>query len=82
MLLLLMVLPLDSVARRESWAESAGARRSALCSEAVVQKGSPYRCAEVLEEQKIPVDYVAGTSMGAIVGALYAPDSLPGNSKR
>ena len=27
---------------------------------------------KVLEEQKIPVDYVAGTSMGAIVGALYA----------
>jgi len=26
----------------------------------------------VLEEQKIPVDYIAGTSMGAIVGALYA----------
>jgi len=27
---------------------------------------------KVLEEQKIPVDYIAGTSMGAIVGALYA----------
>lgn len=27
---------------------------------------------KVLEELKIPVDYVAGTSMGAIVGALYA----------
>jgi NTE family protein len=27
---------------------------------------------KVLEEQRIPVDYVAGTSMGAIVGALYA----------
>ncbi len=26
----------------------------------------------VLEEQNIPIDYVAGTSMGSIVGALYA----------
>ena len=26
----------------------------------------------LLEEMQIPVDYVAGTSMGAIVGALYA----------
>ena len=27
---------------------------------------------KVLEELHIPVDYVAGTSMGAIVGGLYA----------
>ncbi len=27
---------------------------------------------KVMEELKIPVDYIAGTSMGAIVGALYA----------
>ena len=27
---------------------------------------------KVLEEQNIPVDYIAGTSMGAIVAALYA----------
>jgi NTE family protein len=27
---------------------------------------------KVLEEQKIPVDYIVGTSMGAIVAALYA----------
>ena len=26
---------------------------------------------KVMEEQKIPVDYIAGTSMGAIVAALY-----------
>jgi NTE family protein len=35
---------------------------------------------QVLEELRIPVDYVAGTSMGAIVGGLYAaglsPDEL------
>lgn len=27
---------------------------------------------KALEEMKIPVDYIAGTSMGAVVGALYA----------
>ncbi|MEO1086969.1 MAG: patatin-like phospholipase family protein, partial [Acidobacteriota bacterium] len=27
---------------------------------------------EVLEELQIPVDYIAGTSMGSIVGGLYA----------
>src|SRR5262249_33884647 len=26
----------------------------------------------VLEELKIPVDYIAGTSMGAVVGGMYA----------
>jgi len=26
----------------------------------------------VMEELKVPVDYIAGTSMGAIVGGLYA----------
>ncbi len=27
---------------------------------------------KVLEENEIPIDYIAGTSMGAIIGALYA----------
>lgn len=27
---------------------------------------------KVIEKQRIPIDYIAGTSMGAIVGALYA----------
>ena len=27
---------------------------------------------KVLEEAGIPIDYIAGTSMGAIVGGLYA----------
>ena len=27
---------------------------------------------EVFEKNKIPIDYIAGTSMGAVVGALYA----------
>ncbi|MCB1037241.1 MAG: patatin-like phospholipase family protein, partial [Acidobacteria bacterium] len=32
---------------------------------------------QVLEELRIPVDYVAGTSMGAIVGGLYAAGVSP-----
>lgn len=32
---------------------------------------------KVLEEQKIPIDFIAGTSMGAIVGGLYASGMSP-----
>ncbi|MBL8862453.1 MAG: patatin-like phospholipase family protein [Planctomycetes bacterium] len=32
---------------------------------------------EVLEEARIPVDFVVGTSMGAIVGGLYAAGASP-----
>jgi NTE family protein len=32
---------------------------------------------KVLEEHRIPVDYIAGTSMGAIVGGLYASGMSP-----
>jgi predicted acylesterase/phospholipase RssA len=30
-----------------------------------------------LEEQGIPIDYIAGTSMGAIIGGLYAAGYTP-----
>ncbi len=33
---------------------------------------------QVLEELRIPVDYIAGTSMGAIIGGLYASGMTPG----
>ena len=32
---------------------------------------------KVLEEHNIPIDYIAGTSMGAIVGGLYAAGYTP-----
>ncbi len=32
---------------------------------------------EVLEEQRIPIDFIAGTSMGALVGGLYASGLSP-----
>ncbi len=32
---------------------------------------------EVLEEMRVPIDYIAGTSMGAIIGGLYASGLSP-----
>jgi len=37
---------------------------------------------KVLEEMRIPVDYIAATSMGAIVGGLYASDMSPDEMER
>lgn len=37
---------------------------------------------EVLEEMRVPVDYVAGTSMGAVVGGLYAAGLTPAEIRR
>lgn len=36
----------------------------------------------VLEEMRIPVDYIAGTSMGSIVGAAYASGMTPDEMER
>ncbi len=36
----------------------------------------------VLEENKIPVDYIAGASMGGLVGALYATGRTPDEMER
>jgi NTE family protein len=33
---------------------------------------------KALEENHIPIDYITGTSMGAIVGGLYAAGYTPG----
>jgi NTE family protein len=37
---------------------------------------------EVLEELEIPIDVVAGTSMGAVIGGLYAAGLAPATIKR
>lgn len=37
---------------------------------------------KVLEEMKIPIDYVAGTSMGSIIGGLYAAGMSPQEIER
>lgn len=36
---------------------------------------------EVLEENNIPIDYICGTSMGAVIGALYAMGVSPQEMK-
>ncbi len=36
----------------------------------------------VLEELRIPIDYVAGTSMGSIVGGLYATGMTVDSTRR
>lgn len=35
-----------------------------------------------LEENNIPIDYIAGTSMGAIVGSLYAMGYSPDDMEK
>ncbi len=51
----------------------------------VLSGGGAKGCAHIgviraLEEKGIPIDYIAGTSMGAIIGSLYAigysPDEM------
>ena len=37
---------------------------------------------KVLEEMRIPIDYVAGTSMGSIIGGLYASGMRPDDIER
>ena len=37
---------------------------------------------QVLEEMRIPVDYIAATSMGSIVGGLYASGRTPGEMNK
>jgi NTE family protein len=37
---------------------------------------------QVLEEMKIPISYIAGTSMGAIVGGLYASGMSPAEMEK
>ena len=42
-----------------------------------VKGGAHVGVLKVLEEMRIPIDYVAGTSMGSIVGGLYASGLTP-----
>ena len=68
MLLLLCILSPDS-----SFAEETKRPKIGLVLGGGGAKGAAHiGVLKVLEEQKIPVDYIAGTSMGAIVAALYA----------
>ena len=51
---------------------SAGAQKVGLVLSGGGAKGLAHiGVLKALEENEIPVDYVAGTSMGSIIGALY-----------
>jgi NTE family protein len=72
-LLVLIILPLDSFAAGGPGTKYVQRPKIGLVLGGGGAKGAAHiGVLKVLEEQKIPVDYIAGTSMGAIVGALYA----------
>ena len=73
MSLVLMIVPLDSFAAGSPDTKQAQRPKIGVVFGGGGAKGAAHiGVLKVLEEQKIPVDYIAGTSMGAIVGALYA----------
>ncbi len=41
------------------------------------QRSGTHQSTEVIEEAGIPIDYIVGTSMGSIVGGLYAIGYTP-----
>lgn len=75
LIILLMWLCMVSVCHAQRRVETTVAERPKV---ALVLSGGGARGAahvgviRLIEEMQIPIDYVAGTSMGAIVGALYA----------
>jgi NTE family protein len=65
------------------WAQEAGSLKNQRPKIGLVLGGGGARGAahigvlKVLEENKVPVDFVVGTSMGSIVGGLYASGMSP-----
>lgn len=73
MFLVLLIVPPDSSAAESPETKQVQRPRIGVVFGGGGAKGAAHiGVLKVLEEQKIPVDYIAGTSMGAIVGALYA----------
>jgi NTE family protein len=78
MLLLLCILSPHS-----SFAEEAKRPKIGLVLGGGGAKGAAHiGVLKVMEEQKIPVDYIAGTSMGAIVAALYSSGLTAGELEK
>ncbi len=74
--IVIAMLMLLSLVSRNSWAETAP--RIGLVLSGGGAKGAAHIGAiQALEENGIPIDYVAGTSMGAIVSGLYAAGYSP-----
>jgi len=82
---LLLLLPAATPAAAHAAEEAAGVPRPRI---GLVLGGGGARGSahigvlKVLEELRIPVDYVAGTSMGSIVGGLYASGMNAGEIER
>ena len=66
-ILLIVLLPFSLLAQKVGVVMSGGGARG-LAHIGVIK---------VLEENNIPIDYVAGTSMGAIIAALYSMGYTP-----
>ncbi|MEW6585213.1 MAG: patatin-like phospholipase family protein [Nitrospirota bacterium] len=76
-LLFFLILPSSILSQGISYASEAKERpKIGLVLGGGGAKGSAHiGVLKVLEELKIPIDYIAGTSMGAVVGSLYAAGS-------
>jgi NTE family protein len=72
LLWLLASLPVGPVAAQESAAESTRPRVGLVLSGGGARGLAHVGVLQALEELRVPVDAIAGTSMGAVVGGLYA----------
>lgn len=71
--LYLIVLPLVIVEAAGAASQAAKRPRIGLALSGGGARGAAHiGVLKVLEEHRIPIDYIAGTSMGALVGGLYA----------
>jgi NTE family protein len=65
-------LPVDPVAAQDSAAEPPRPRIGLVLSGGGARGLAHVGVLQALEELRIPVDAIAGTSMGAVIGGLYA----------
>lgn len=71
------LLPVQVTATKSS-ADTSGRQKIGLALSGGGARGSAHiGVLKLLKKQHIPVDYIAGTSMGAIVGGLYASGMSP-----
>ncbi|MEN8008308.1 MAG: patatin-like phospholipase family protein [Candidatus Krumholzibacteriota bacterium] len=78
--ILLASIPIDLAGAEETAAEdqTADRPRIGLCLGGGGARGAAHiGVLQILKEMNVPIDYVAGTSMGSIVGALYAIGMQP-----
>ena len=78
LLLFVCCLPLQSMAASSDKGSHSARPKIGLALSGGGARGAAHvGVLRVLEELRIPVDYIAGTSMGAIVGGLYASGMSP-----